>query len=73
MNEFNKYMISFGFSIEDINKIENQYPLNELTPEKLFKNIKNINEFFIEFGYTKQDIILISTLFPNIYHTVLIS
>ena len=51
----------------ELNKIKNIYPLNELSEKTLLKNIKDVLEFLISLGYTKQDILKIINIKPSIF------
>ena len=67
MEEVYNYLIDFGFRKEDIDKIVNTYPLNELIPSTLLKYIKNDCDYLLELDYTKSQIIKMAKSFPKLF------
>ena len=47
MNEIRKYMFDFGYNDDDINKICNAYPLNNLRVDTLYDKIKENSLFLL--------------------------
>ena len=64
MNEIRKYMLDFGYNDDDINKICNAYPLNNLRVDTLYDKIKENSLFLLSLGYSKNDIIKMTKLLP---------
>jgi len=67
MDEIKKYLIEFGYDEKGINKITSSYQLSHFIEDTLVYNIKEKNKFLLDVGYTKEEIISMSTLFPAIY------
>ena len=51
-----EYMLGLGYTSDNIDKITNTYPTNKLKDETLFNAVNKIYNFFLEFGYTKEQI-----------------
>ena len=67
MVEVYNYLIDFGFKREDIDIIINTYPLNELVPSTLLKHIKENNDYFLNYGYNKSQIIKMVIKLPQLF------
>ena len=67
MNEIRKYMLDFGYNDDDINKICNAYPLNNLRVDTLYDKIKENSLFLLSLGYSKNDIIKMTKLLPALF------
>ena len=60
-SEFKK----LGFKSEQINKIRNTYPINQLTDNTLIEKLEKIFNYFLLLGYKKHEI-RSSTMFHNV-------
>ena len=62
-----KEFLDFGYTKEEYELIRNTYPINGLKEEKLLTKFKDINEFFLGLGYTKEEVIKMTKSSPSIY------
>ena len=67
MKNLEEIFKNLGYTKEEGDKIINTYAIENLTPEKLAKNIKRNNEFLISLGYDKKDIKKMIKILPQIY------
>lgn len=61
------YLLDFGFTEEQINKVLNSKTLKEYTMETLFDKITTINHELLMYGYPKEAIIKMGTNLPALY------
>jgi len=61
-----KFILEFGFNSKNIETIKSFYPLNELKTETLFLKLQTTIIFFLNQGYSRNDIISIINTFPAI-------
>ena len=59
--------IKLGYTEDDYNEIRNSYALMNIKDETLSIHLKNIFTFFLECGYTKEEVIKITKTSPEIY------
>ena len=62
-----EYMLSLGYTEEDVEAFKTNYSLESTTEETLIKKIKIIYSFFITYGYTCDEINKMTTKYPSIY------
>ena len=67
MKESIKVLHSLGYSKELIEKILTTYPIYNLKDETLSLNIKNIYNFLLGLGYTKEEVIKMTKQLPSLY------
>ena len=67
MEEIYKYMLEFGFKKEKVDKIVNTYPINAMLLSTLFNNMQRNNQWLLENGYNKNNIIKMTVSLPQIY------
>ena len=65
-----KYMSELGYTSEEIDKIINSYPIVNYVEDTLYKKIRDIFNFCIQYGYTSEDIIKMSVKFVAFYSYV---
>ena len=61
-----EYMLSLGYSKEDVEAFKTNYSLERTTEKTLANNIKNIFVFFSSYNYNEEQIIKMTTKFPSI-------
>ncbi len=66
MEEIYKYMLEFGFKKEQIDKIVYKYSIKNMLPTTLLNNIQKNNQWFLENGYNKNNIIKMTISSPAI-------
>ena len=59
--------IKLGYTEDDYNEIRNSYPLINIKDETISIHLKDIFTFFLECGYTKEEVIKITKILPAIY------
>ena len=59
--------IKLGYTEDDYNEIRNSYPLMNIKDETLSIHLKDIFTFFLECGYTTEEVIKITKTLPAIY------
>ena len=59
--------IKLGYTEDDYNKIRNNYSLINIKDETLSIHLKDIFTFFLECGYTKEEVIKMAKTSPTIY------
>ena len=59
--------IELGYTEEEYNKIRFDYVLSKLKDETIAIHVKDIFNYFISIGYTREEIIKMSKKFPIIY------
>ena len=59
--------IKLGYTEDDYNEIRNSYPLINIKDETISKHLKDIFTFFLECGYTKEEVIKMTKALPAIY------
>ena len=59
--------IKLGYTEDDYNEIRNSYALINIKDETLSMHLKDIFTFFLECGYTKEEIIKMTKTLPSIY------
>ena len=59
--------IKLGYTEDDYNEIRNSYPLINIKDETISMHLKDIFTFFLECGYTKEEVIKITKILPAIY------
>ena len=64
MNEIRKYMLEFGYTDENIDKICNAYSLSSFRVDTLYGKIKENSLFLLSLGYSKNDVIKMTKLLP---------
>ena len=64
MEKVRKYLKEFGFLDEDINIILTIYPINNLSEDTLLNHCVKNNNFFLEIGYSKLEIIKMTKSSP---------
>ena len=62
-----EYLLSLGYTDEDIKKIRNTYPVYKCGEEALYQNIKSLYEFFVSFGYATEQILKMTIERPQIF------
>lgn len=62
-----EYLKDFGYSNKDIDNIINSFGVNNLKEETLLRHIKEILDFFINYGMTNNQVIRITNTFPYIF------
>ena len=67
MEEVKDLLKKLGYKKEEIEKILSEHAVVTLTPNTLFKKIKENYEFFINQGYSKTDIINMTKTSPAMY------
>ena len=67
MKEVRKYLQGFGFSDENITIILKTYPICDMSEDTLLDHCKKNNQWFLESGYTKEEIIKMTKLLPQLY------
>ena len=64
---FKEEFIKLGYTEDDYNEIRNSYALMNIKVETLSIHLKDIFTFFLECGYTKEEVIKITKILPAIY------
>ena len=59
--------IKLGYTENDYNEIRNSYALMNIKDETISIHLKDIFTFFLECGYTKEEIIKMTKTSPSIY------
>ena len=59
--------IKLGYTEDDYNEIRNSYALINIKDETISMHLKDIFTFFLECGYTKEEVIKITKILPAIY------
>ena len=59
--------IKLGYTENDYNEIRNSYALMNTKDETISMHLKDIFTFFLECGYTKEEIIKMTKTLPSIY------
>ena len=59
--------IKLGYTEDDYNEIRNSYPLINIKDETISIHLKDIFTFFLECGYTKEEVIKMTKALPAIY------
>ena len=59
--------ISLGYTKEEGILIRNDYSLARTKEDTLITNIKNSYNWFLQFGYTKEDVIKITVSLPTLF------
>ena len=59
--------LEFGYTEEEYYEIRESYGVNNYSDETLLKKFSNITLFFLELGYTKEEVIKMTKTLPNIY------
>lgn len=59
--------IKLGYTEDDYNEIRNSYPLINIKDETISMHLKDIFTFFLECGYTKEEVIKMTKTLPQIY------
>ena len=59
--------IKLGYTEDDYNEIRNSYALINIKDETISIHLKDIFTFFLECGYTKEEVIKITKILPAIY------
>ena len=59
--------IKLGYTEDDYNEIRNSYALMNTKDETISMHLKDIFTFFLECGYTKEEIIKMTKTLPSIY------
>ena len=62
-----KEFIKLGYTEDDYNEIRNSYALMNIKDETLSIHLKDIFTFFLECGYTTEEVIKITKTLPAIY------
>ena len=60
-------LLDLGYQEKEIENILITYPLTNLKDETLYKNIKNNYTNLVDIGYTKEQVLKMTTLLPSIY------
>ena len=60
-------LINLGYKEEDIEKIVDAYPLNNMRDDTLSKNIKNNYNTLVSLGYSIQDVIKMTKTLPALF------
>lgn len=61
------YMMKLGYKEEEINKILKQHVIKRFSDETLLIHIEGIFNYFLDKGYTKEQVIKMTTHTPSIY------
>ena len=56
--------IKLGYTEDDYNEIRNNYALMNTKDEAISMHLKDIFTFFLECGYTKEEVIKITKILP---------
>ena len=67
MDELKKVFIDIGYTNEDFEIITNAYPIANIKPETLTKKVKDIYNFLLSLGYSKEEVIKMTKRLPAIY------
>ena len=59
--------LEFGYTEEEYYEIRESYGVSNYSDETLLKKFSNITLFFLELGYTKEEVIKMTKVLPNIY------
>ena len=59
--------IKLGYTEEEYHDIRNSYPINNLKGETLIKKLKDNFNYLLKNGYTKEEVIKMTTKLPAIY------
>ena len=59
--------IKLGYTEDDYNEIRNSYPLINIKDETISIHLKDTFTFFLECGYTKEEVIKMTKALPAIY------
>ncbi len=60
-------LLNLGYKEEDIEKIVDAYPLNNMRDDTLSKNIKNNYNTLVSLGYSLQDFIEMTKTLPQLF------
>ena len=60
------FFIECGYSDDEFNLIRNNYSLIKMSDDTLLARFKEVYDYFIEFGFNKQEIIKNTCFFPSI-------
>ena len=67
MERLYNYLIEFGFSKEDVDRVVNNYALLRYNPDTLLNNIIRNNNYLLEVGFSKSQIRKMTKRLPQIY------
>ena len=59
--------IKLGYTEEDYEIIRNNYSINSIKDETLIKKLKDNFNYLLKMGYTKEEVIKMTTKLPSIY------
>lgn len=62
-----EYMKSLGYDDKEIDKIKGAYVLRRYTDLGLYNKVSDIFNYLLMFGYTSEEIIKLSVIYPSIY------
>ena len=62
-----KEFIDFGYTKEEYEFIRNYHQVSEIKETTLLEKFREMNKFFLEVGYTKEDIIKMCKSYPPLY------
>ena len=67
MNELKKVFLDIGYTNEEFEIIINTYSIANMKPETLAIKVKDIYNFLLSLGYSKEEVIKMTKTLPSIY------
>ena len=64
--DLQQLFLELGYANEEYNKIKSYYSISKFKNETLLKRVREVYDFLIGLGYTKENIIMMSKRFPSL-------